>query len=123
MITCPHCGTMNPDHYTQCPNCGSPLVQAQAQPQPAPQPSAYIPPAAQPVNEITSLGSWFGWYLLLCILPVIGTIIMLCSVKDPSAKNFAKLMLILQAVVIAIYVLLFALGIAAGISGARSLNF
>lgn len=121
MITCPHCGTQNPDHYTQCPNCGNPLVQAQPQPQPA----AYIPPAAQqqPMGEITSTGLWFGWYLLMCVLPIIGTIIMLCASKDPSAKNYAKLMLILQCIGIAFYVLLIILGVASGMTGSRTINF
>lgn len=107
MITCPHCGTQNPDNYTQCPNCGSPLVQAQPQFQ-QPQPAAYIPPVQQPQDEITGVGGWFGWYLLICFLPLIGTIIMLCTVKDPSAKNFAKLMLILQIVAIVIEIIIFA---------------
>ena len=118
MITCPHCGTQNPDHYTQCPNCGNPLVQAQ------PQPAAYIPPAAQqPANEITSTGLWFGWYLLIGFLPIIGSVIMLCATKDPSAKNYAKLMIILQAIGIAVYALMFILGIASGIADAGSINF
>lgn len=122
MITCPHCGTQNPDHYTQCPNCGSPLVQAQPQPQPA----AYIPPAAPAVQnngEITSAGLWFGWYLLLSCFPIIGTVIMLCVTKDPSAKNYAKLMLILQCIFIVIYIACFALGFISGITGNANIRF
>lgn len=118
MAFCPHCGTQSPDNYTQCPNCGASLPQMQT---PPPQPVYQGPPQnpyaggyAQPVSpmdEITSTGSWFGWYLLVSILPVIGPIIMLSATKDPSAKNFAKLWLILQAVVVVIYILFFFLAV------------
>ena len=54
-----------------------------------------------------TVGEWF-----------LGAIIMLCTVKDPSAKNYAKLVVILQAVVIVIYVgLVFLL-----VAGVRSLG-
>lgn len=115
MIICPHCGTQSPDHYPQCPNCGAQLIQPQAAPQPMQQPMGYVPPAYQQ-QPVTSVGGWFGWSLLIGFLPLIGAIIMLCTVKDPSAKNYAKLIVILQAVVVAIYVLIFALGVAAGLS-------
>ena len=130
MKTCPQCGTQNPDHYTHCPNCGAqyptqqptlqpmqPPVQ-QPMPQPSPQMNGYIPPAYQP-DPITSVGAWFGWTLLIGILPLIGGIIMLCCVKDPSAKNYAKLVVVLQVVVTVIYVLVFLLGIVGGMSASR----
>lgn len=108
MSICPQCGTQNPDNYSNCPNCGAQLMQ-----QPAPQPAApttggYIPPAYQQAPP-TSVGGWFGWSLLYGFLPLIGAIIMLCTVKDPSAKNYAKLIVIMQAIVIVIYIGLIAL--------------
>ena len=49
-------------------------------------------------REVTSAGGWFCWFLLLSFVPIIGTIIMLCSTKDPTAKNYAKLTLIMQII-------------------------
>lgn len=118
MKTCPQCGTQNPDHYTHCPNCGAQYPAAQPMPQPMPQTNSYIPPAYQP-DPVTSVGAWFGWSLLIGFLPLIGGIIMLCSVKDPSAKNYAKLIVVLQVIVLAIYILLFMLGIAGGMASSR----
>lgn len=121
MITCPYCGTQSPDSYPHCPNCGGMLAQPQAAPQPMPQQAwpGYIPPAAQP-EPTTSLGTWFCWWLLLMFLPVIGTIIMLCTTRDPSAKNYAKLVLILQGVVVGFYVLMIVFSIAGGLAISRS---
>ncbi len=117
MAFCPHCGTQSPDNYTQCPNCGASLPQTQTPPpqpvyQGPPNPYAggypgYPQPMMQPQEPVTSAGAWFGWTLLLGILPVIGAIIMLSASNDPSAKNYAKLMLILQAVVVGLYILFF----------------
>ena len=118
MAFCPHCGTQSPDNYTQCPNCGASLPQMQT---PPPQPVYQGPPQnpyagaypggpqpmMQPQDAVTSAGAWFGWTMLLGILPVIGAIIMLSASNDPSAKNYAKLMLILQAVVVGLYILFF----------------
>ncbi|MBR4199727.1 MAG: zinc ribbon domain-containing protein [Oscillospiraceae bacterium] len=129
MKTCPQCGTQNPDHYTHCPNCGAqyPAQQPMTQPmqpplqQPMPQTNGYIPPAyQQPQDQVTSVGAWFGWSLLIGMLPLIGSIIMLCCVKDPSAKNYAKLIVVLQVIVTIFYVLMFLLGIAGGMSASRS---
>lgn len=112
MITCPYCGTQSPDNYPKCPNCGAMFAQPQ---QPMQQPMGYVPPAFQQ-EPITTVGGWFGWSLLIGFLPLIGAIIMLCSVKDPSAKNYAKLIVIMQAIFIALYVALIALGVAASSS-------
>lgn len=103
MKLCPNCGTQNADHFTQCPNCGTLL------PDTTPQPvysgtAGYVPPAYQE-SPVTSMGGWFGWSLLCGLLPFIGPIIMLCSAKDPSAKNFGKAMLILQAVATVLLIL------------------
>ena len=126
MKTCPQCGTQNPDHYTHCPNCGAqytpqqPMAAPMQQPMPQPmqQPMGYVPPAYQP-DPVTSVGAWFGWSLLISFLPLIGAIIMLCSVKDPSAKNYAKLIVVMQVIVLIFYIILFALGIAGGMAASR----
>lgn len=53
-MTCPHCGTSNPDAATTCVNCGKPLHQAGVYPPegnytpPPPPPPAYTPPPSQP---------------------------------------------------------------------------
>ena len=118
MKTCPQCGTQNPDHYTHCPNCGAqyPIQQPMQQPM---QQNAYIPPAYQQQEPVTSVGAWFGWSLLIGMFPLIGAIIMLCCIKDPSAKNYAKLIVVMQVIVLVIYVLLFLLGIAGGMAASR----
>ena len=104
MKLCPNCDTQNADHFTQCANCGTIL------PNPAPQPvysggtNGYVPPAYQTV-PVTSMGGWFCWSLLCGFLSIIGPIIMMCTVKDPSAKNFAKAMLIVQGVMLVLSML------------------
>ena len=121
MITCPHCGTQSPDYYTQCPNCGGAISGASAQQpiqQPFQQPAAtggYVPPAFQP-EPVTSMGAWFGWSLIIGLLPVIGSIILLCCTKDPSAKNYAKMVLVLQYIAVVLYIIAFACGIMSGIA-------
>ena len=115
MAFCTRCGTQVPGQYSQCPNCGAPVVQTQQTMAPPQQPFYNNMPAAMPqpyIMEapITSTGAWFGWYLLCCVLPIIGTIIMLCATPDPSAKNYAKVMLIIQCVIIALYTALIIFG-------------
>lgn len=87
MARCASCGSQLPDYYTSCPNCGgSQVVRDDA-----------VPQFQQPKplrREVLTTGQWFKWTLLISFLPIIGNIIMLCVVKDPSAKNFAKMMLI-----------------------------
>ncbi|MCQ2417073.1 MAG: zinc-ribbon domain-containing protein [Oscillospiraceae bacterium] len=105
MITCMKCGAQHPDNYTQCPNCGN-LLQ---QPIPAqPTYNGYIPPAYQEAPT-TSVGAWFGWYLLCAFLPIIGAIILLNVSKDPSVKNFAKLNIILSIIGLVVGILMFML--------------
>lgn len=103
MARCNQCGSELPDYYTSCPNCGGGVVKQAPPVQPYPQAGGYIPMQQQ--REITSMGAWFGWTLLCSILPIIGPIIMLNSAKDPTAKNYAKLMLILQAVMIVLLII------------------
>ena len=109
MLTCPRCGSMNPDYYTQCPNCGTQLSATRAQ-NTAP-PSGYSSPMYTASDPVTSVGEWFLWSLLIGFLPLIGTIIMFCTVKDPSAKNAAKVVLIMQIVAVVFYILAFAAGL------------
>lgn len=97
MAKCTSCGAELPDYYTSCPNCGgTQVVRGVA----APQPQAYVPMQEERVSYST--GQWIGWLLLCSFFPLIGVIIMLCVTKDPSAKNYAKLMLILQIIGIVI---------------------
>lgn len=105
MARCASCGAELPDYYTSCPNCGGTQVVRNAAPQP--QPSAYIPMEEQRV--VYSTGQWIGWILLCSFLPLIGIIIMMCVAKDPSAKNYAKLMLILTIIAIVLEVIVGAL--------------
>ena len=112
MLTCPHCGSQNPDYYTQCPNCGTSLSAAQQ----APVQSTGYSSSYMPEEPVTTAGGWFGWTMLIGFLPIIGTIIMLCTVKDPSAKNYAKLMLILQIIGIVLYIIMFAVGMFSGLT-------
>lgn len=67
-------------------------------------------------DPVTSVGQWFLWTLLIGFLPIIGTIIMFCTVKDPSAKNAAKVMLIMQCVAIVFYIIAFAAGMMGSIT-------
>ncbi len=56
----------------------------------------------------TSVGGWIGWLFLCSCLPIIGLIIMMCSAKDESTKNYAKANLIFMVIVLVIYIILFA---------------
>lgn len=103
MARCNQCGAELPDYYTSCPNCGAQLnAGAPMQQPPQAQPmGGYVPPMVQQ-RKITSVAGWFGWSLLCGCLPIIGAIIMLNVTQDPTAKNFAKLMLILNCIGIVI---------------------
>ena len=100
MARCGQCGAELPDYYTSCPNCGSTAINKGAGPAPA----GYIPPAA--TREVTSVGGWFGWTMLMAFLPFIGAIITMKVSKDPTAQNYAKLMIILQAISIVLQIIL-----------------
>ena len=105
MAKCTSCGADLPDYYTSCPNCGGQVSQAApAMSAPAQSMGGYIPMSQQRV--ITSPIGWLGWSLLCGFLPIIGAIIMLNATKDPTAKNYAKLMLILQCIGIVLCILL-----------------
>lgn len=102
MARCGQCGAELPDYYTSCPNCGSTAINKGPAVGPA-APTGYIPPAA--TREVTTVGGWFGWTLLMAFLPIIGAIITLNATKDPTAKNYAKLMIILQAISIVLQII------------------
>jgi Na+/proline symporter len=131
---CSNCGKeiLN-DSMGFCSACGTKLDSAQpnvnaqqfnnqqyAQPQ-------YTQPYAQPyqnfapINPTTSIGGWIGWMLLCSILPIIGPIIMICSAKDESAKNFAKAYFVLLAISIVLIIILSAVFASAGMSFLDSL--
>lgn len=99
MARCNGCGAELPDYYTSCPNCGAQLNAAvpNMQPPQAPPMGGYVPPAGQQ-REVTSVLGWLGWSLLCSALPIIGAIIMLNVTKDQTAKNFAKLMIIMNCI-------------------------
>ena len=97
MARCNQCGSELPDYYTSCPNCGgTQVVRTAAAPQAQP---TYSQPPVTTGTE-TTFGGWVGWLLLCNFVPIIGQIIMLCVSKDPSAKNYAKLSLILFVIAI-----------------------
>ena len=104
MARCISCGADLPDYYTSCPNCGGTNLSKGAAAA-APAYSGYVPVSEQP-REITSMGGWFCWQLLCSIIPIIGPIIMMSSAKDPTAKNYAKMMLIMQIIGIVLTILL-----------------
>ena len=103
MARCNQCGNEMPDYYTKCPNCGGDIVRSAA---PAAAQS-YMPISSQRV--ITSPGGWFLWNLLCGLLPIIGPIIMMCKTRDETAKNYAKLTLILQIIGLVLLALLAAI--------------
>ena len=103
MARCNSCGANLPDYYTSCPNCGGKDL-AKSPVSAAPASRGYIPMSEQRV--VTSMGGWFCWYVLLGFVPIIGTIIMLCCTKDPTAKNYAKLTLIMQIIGIVLGIVL-----------------
>ncbi len=120
MSKCFNCGAEFEGGY--CPDCGVPA--SNSTPAPAPRPQAYNPP---PVynninvnnNEVTTVGGWFGWQLLISVLGLIGIIIVLCVSRDQSAKNFAKASLIWMAIAVVLVIILMALGVFAGIAASE----
>ncbi|WP_295154444.1 hypothetical protein [uncultured Ruminococcus sp.] len=116
---CSSCGTSNPDHVTNCVNCGAvldnynqvypvnqggytqPYNQQYSQPYSQQYPQAYN----APYNPPTTMGGWFGWLLLCSFFPIIGQLIMLSS-KDESARNFAKVQLLLALIGIIAFVVI-----------------
>ena len=112
---CSNCGAKVPDGTKFCPNCGTQLSAARAQT--AAPPSGYSSAPMYTAEEpVTSVGQWFLWSLLIGFLPLIGTIIMFCTVKDPSAKNAAKVFLIMQIVAVVLYIIAFAAGLMGAIT-------
>ncbi len=108
MARCTSCGAELPDYYTSCPNCGgTQVVRGTGAPQ-MQQSASYSQPAMTQ-TYVTSFLGWIGWLLLCTFVPIIGQIVMLCVSKDPSAKNYAKLSLILMAILLVLCALLAAI--------------
>ncbi len=105
MARCNVCGAELPDYYTSCPNCGG-VSLSQSAPSPA------VQAALQPHREVTSVGMWVVWLVVCSAIPVIGPIVLLCTAKDPSLKEFGKAYLVFYIVmsVIAIVILVSAIG-------------
>ncbi len=105
MALCPNCGASVTDNAPSCPSCGIAFQQNPAyynnQPYPPQQP-VYV---QQPQPPVTSVGGWFGWMLLICLLPFFGLLIMRASTQDPSAKNYATCGLIMQLIALVLTVL------------------
>jgi len=116
MASCPYCTAQIAPGLYQCPNCGSPLTPVDqsmtpmvAQPVMPPQPiytqQPMYPAATEPVVPTRS---WIGYLLLCACMPVLGSIITLCTAKENSVKNFAKAFLILIGIgCAALFLLLF----------------
>ena len=102
MARCNSCGAELPDYYTSCPNCGGTSI-SKAPSSASSASSGYVPMSEQRV--VTSALGWFGWFMLISFVPLIGTIIMLCSTKDPTAKNYAKLALIMQIIALVLCII------------------
>ncbi|HAG13401.1 MAG TPA: hypothetical protein DCG49_06010 [Ruminococcus sp.] len=96
MARCNQCGSELPDYYTSCPNCGCQSISKGAAAQGYGQQAGYSMPVQ--TREITSPGQWFGWLLLMGVLPIIGAVIVMKSSRDQTAQNYAKLVIILQAI-------------------------
>lgn len=121
MNKCFNCGTEFEGSF--CPDCGIPANNSTTEttPAPAPNPQPFTPPPVYNninvnTNETTSTAGWFGWQALIAFLGIIGIIILLCTTRDESAKNYAKASLIWCVIALVLLVIAFALGIFAGIA-------
>ncbi|HBI85427.1 MAG TPA: hypothetical protein DDX71_03940 [Ruminococcus sp.] len=107
---CTCCGRIIPDLAMQCPQCGGmqpDTVIPQAPPvgtlTPFPEIQRVdpLPPVyGQQVNEVMTPFQWFGWVLVLVLLGIFGSFIMYNHVRDQSAKNLAKLLIVLHCIAI-----------------------
>lgn len=121
MNKCFNCGTEFEGSF--CPDCGIPANNSTTEttPAPAPNPQPFTPPPVYNninvnTNETTSTAGWFGWQALIAFLGIIGIIILLCTTRDESAKNYAKASLIWCVIALVLLVIVIALGIFAGIA-------
>ena len=119
MNKCFNCGTEFEGSF--CPDCGIPANNSTTEttPAPAPNPQPFTPPPVYNninvhTNETTSTAGWFGWQALIAFLGIIGIIILLCTTRDESAKNYAKASLIWCVIALVLLVIVIALGIFAG---------
>ncbi len=132
---CTSCGApLDPDGKF-CPGCGASVMAAAAPMQstpPAPPPPPPPPQYQQPVYQqpvyqqpqptyrapapgaaaapVLSVGSYIGMMLLAC-LPVVGFILLLVwafgSTENPNKKNYARAVLIISVIALALYLLIF----------------
>ncbi|MCD8095295.1 MAG: zinc ribbon domain-containing protein [Ruminococcus sp.] len=117
---CTSCGAQIGDTDMLCPNCGAaqPKIsqpvqgyqQPNVQPNPMPNPVYAQINQAQAAENPTGVIGWIGWMLLCSILPLIGAIIMACSAKNKSTKNYAIANLVLMFLGALIFVLIFVVG-------------
>lgn len=106
MASCPYCTAQIAPGLYQCPNCGSPLMPAETSMPPAavqsalPPQTVYSQPPMYPaaVEPVVPTRSWVGYILLCACMPVIGSIITLCTAKEKNIQNFAKAFLLLIAI-------------------------
>ena len=88
---------------------------ANMQPQPmryAPRPAAPVRTAAVPAGmqavrraAVTQPSAWFGWMVLCMLVWIIGPMMTFRAAKDPSLRNFAKMMLVTECFLAAAAVL------------------
>lgn len=129
MSRCSSCGSEFEGKF--CPFCGAVAVEeSPAIPQPISatemnsyqqpqngyyqQPQGYAPPPVYnntfnnvQAEDHTTIGGWIGWLLLCSFLPIIGHIIMLCTAKNKTIKNFVIAQFILLGISIVLTIILF----------------
>jgi len=132
---CDVCGTSIVDGAKFCPNCGK-LAGAQATPPPqyaAPAPNyGYAPPPPQPApnyyqpmvdNSPMSVGQYIVTFILTAI-PFVGIIMLFVwafsSGTNVNKKNYARAILIVEAIVLVLYIFLFVIFGAALFSASSS---
>lgn len=104
-IYCSKCGQENTDESNNCMACGNSLKVAS----PPPVQNTYV---QQPINanteKVTSILGWIG-YLILFAIPVVNIIsyiIILCTSKSKSLKNFVIAKLIIATITIVLSIII-----------------
>lgn len=110
-ITCNQCGTANADSTQFCRQCGAQLYPSA----PQPQQNYQVPPIQQTTiyqqqgeTPVSILG-WIGYMILFAIplVNLITIIVILCSSKNKTLKNFVIAEIIIAVIGILIAVLIF----------------
>lgn len=131
-MRCMSCGAEMPDGVAFCTSCGAKIVQpAQPQynqnqgysaPQPNPQYQAYPQPMPMaPAQDTTPISPWgYIGYNILFAIPIVGIIMLFVyafgSNTNVNLKNYARSFLIMMLIIIAIYIVLFIILGAIGVS-------